>query len=71
MAEKFKPVVLTAEEAAKIDPAKIGKGTPAGNGEVQAQAFIVTCGGCGFNYVIAQRYQFTVCPNCGRITQWW
>ena len=71
MADKFKPVVLTAEEAAKIDPAKIGKGIPVGDGEVQAQDFSVKCGQCEYNYWTRQQFQYTICPNCGLITQWW
>ena len=71
MAGKNTPVVLTAEEAAKIDPAKIGKGIPVGDGEVQAQDYIVTCGRCDHNFWLRLKYQYTVCPNCGIITKWW
>ena len=70
MAEKFNPVLLSDEEAAKIDASKIGKGVAA-EGEVEAQGYTITCSGCGQKYWNQGNYQYTICPYCGKIMQWW
>ena len=71
MAEKRNPVLLSAEEAAKLDPAEIGKGVAA-EGEVEAQSgYNVPCSNCNKRYWNAKDFRYTQCPYCGHITKWW
>lgn len=71
MAEK-EPVTISKEEAAAIDPNKIGKGIPVeGDSEVEAQGYTITCGSCGNKFWNRENWQYTICPFCGIIKKWW
>ena len=61
---------VSKEEAAKINPAEIGKGVSVTEGEVEAQGYTITCGKCGHKFYIHQNFRYTICPSCGLIKEW-
>lgn len=69
--EKFEPIELSAEEAAKIEKDLIEKGIPAEEAEVEAQGLMLTCKTCSKSYWNSRKFQYSMCPYCGTIKKWW